>query len=100
MLEPRSLLSATFSPIFGYFLSFSLVFSLASTHSKCTPGSPPILARTQRDVRAAAKREADSRTLKSVAILDKNESARPILLTLRKHREINGPILGQSCEMT
>ena len=61
-----------FSLIFGYFLSFSLVFSLAATHPKYTPGSLPILAHTQRDVRAAAKPEADSRTLKSLAILDKN----------------------------
>ena len=58
-----------FSDIFSH---FSLVFSLAATHPKYTPGSLPILAHTQRDVRAAAKPEADSRTLKSLAILDKN----------------------------
>ena len=72
----------------GIFSSFSLVFSLAATHPKYTPGSLPILAHTQRDVCAAAKPEADSQTLKSLAT------------PLRKHREINGPILGQSCEMT
>ena len=33
----------------GILSHFSLVFSLAATHPKCTPGSPPIFARTQRD---------------------------------------------------
>ena len=58
-----------FSDVFS---SCSVLFSLAATHPKYTPGSHPILAHTQRDVRAAAKSEADSRTLKSLAILDKN----------------------------
>ena len=56
----------------GVLSHFSLVFSFAATHPKYTLGSLPILAHTQRDMRAAAKPEADSQTLKSLAILDKN----------------------------
>ena len=69
----------------GIFSHFSLVFSLAATHPKYTPGSLPILAHTQRDVRAAAKSEADSRTLKSLAILDKNRVREANFVDLEKH---------------
>ena len=86
-----------FSGVFSY---FSLVSSLVATHPKYTPGSLLILARTQRDVRAAAKPEAISRTLKSLAILDKNRVHEADFVDLEKHREINGRVLGQSCEMT
>ena len=51
-------------------------------------------------MRAAVKHEADSRTLKSVAILDKNRVREADFVDLEKHREINGQILGQTCEMT
>ena len=70
----RALLVAKFHFVLfsGVFSHFSLVFSLVATHPKYTPGSLLILAHTQRDVRAAAKPEANSQTLKSLAILDKN----------------------------
>ena len=45
------------------------------------------------------QKEADSRTLKSVAILDKNESESQKFGDIEKHPEINGPKLGQHCEM-
>ena len=58
------------------------------------------MARAQRDVHAAAKAEADSQTLKSLVILDKNRVREADFVDLEKHREINGRFLGQSCEMT
>ena len=39
----------------GIFSHFSLVFSLAATHSKYTPGSPQILAHTQRETKRSTK---------------------------------------------
>ena len=69
----------------GIFAHFSLIFSLAATHPKYTSGPLPILAHTQRDVRAAAKPEADSQTLKSLAILDKNRVREADFVDLEKH---------------